>query len=161
MPVTPYTAPSDIVHPDTPAEIPMCAAQPFGVVAKRRRALDGSQWLQSNRGCLAEGRLADGCSWLFRFLAPHLPPKAWNNDQCAVAVSVLVYFSVKVADLVSGEAVALIALEDRRIVGTVDCIIQPAAAAAAAAANMPRQPQKQPDGLGGRGARPIQVGTCK
>lgn len=64
---------------------------------------------------------------------------------------------MKVADLVSGEAVALIALENRRIVGTVDCIVQPAAAPAA---NVPRQPQKQPNNLAGGGARTTQVITC-
>eukprot|EP00752_Nemacystus_decipiens_P009990 g8909.t1 len=63
----------------------------------------------------------------------------------------------KVADLVSAEAVALIAIENGRIVGTVDCITQPtnaaAAAAAASAANMQRRPQKQSDSLGGSGTR--------
>ncbi|CAM9994934.1 unnamed protein product [Scytosiphon promiscuus] len=55
----------------------------------------------------------------------------------------------KVADLVSGEAVALIALEGKRIVGTVDCILQ----SAAAAVKTPRQQRQQSDNVGrGRGA---------
>ncbi|CAN0257772.1 unnamed protein product [Ectocarpus sp. 12 AP-2014] len=47
----------------------------------------------------------------------------------------------KVADLVSGESVALIALEGQRIVGTVDCIIRSAAATVDALG----QPKQQPE----------------
>lgn len=48
---------------------------------------------------------------------------------------------LKVADLVSGESVALIALEGQRIVGTVDCIIRSAAATVDALG----QPKQQPE----------------
>ncbi|CBJ25814.1 acetyltransferase [Ectocarpus siliculosus] len=47
----------------------------------------------------------------------------------------------KVADLVSGESVALIALEGQRIVGTVDCIIR----SAAATVDTLGQPKQQPE----------------
>lgn len=50
----------------------------------------------------------------------------------------------------SGEAVALIALEGKRIVGTVDCILQ----AVAAAVDTPRQQPQQSDNPGrGTGAK--------
>ena len=64
---------------------------------------------------------------------------------------------VKVADLVSGEAVALIALEGQRIVGTVDCILRPDSSAPVDAA---RQPRKQPDKLGGGSTPTTEVHTC-
>ncbi|CAM9090260.1 unnamed protein product [Ectocarpus sp. 4 AP-2014] len=47
----------------------------------------------------------------------------------------------KVADLVSGESVALIALEGQRIVGTVDCIIRSAAATVDPLGKLKQQPE--------------------
>lgn len=63
---------------------------------------------------------------------------------------------VKVADLVSGEAVALIALEGQRIVGTVDCVLRPESSVAADA---PRYPRKQHGKLGG-GSTPATKVRC-